>query len=211
MGKEALIAKIIDLEWNMFHEVSNIGGKASCQEDPVTFRIMRYSQAVSWAEDVLESYLTDLSEAQKNKRNLLTEKYARMMKSTSPLVYYNRIEHLLPALEPETLHLIDSIVKIVLEWEEELSAKYPNLVKRGRPIHSTEDSQFITSVETYLRGELATYSLKTLKLYYKNVLKQKSENINGSEITLNSMVKQYGYSSLTEANRRSPEESGDGP
>ena len=196
MRKEALIAKIIDLEWNMFHNVSNIGGKASCQENPETFKIMRYSQAVSWAEDALESYLTDLSEAQENKRNLLTEKYARMMKSTSPWEYYDRIEHRLPALEPETLQLIDNIVKIVLEWEEELSAKYPNIVERGRPIYSTEDSQFVTSIETYLRGELATYSLATLELYYKNVLRQKSENINGSEITLNSMVKQYGFNSL---------------
>jgi len=200
--KEALIAKIIDLEWNMFQKVSNIGGKASCQENPETFKIMRYSQAISWAEDALESYLTDLSEAQKNKRNLLTEKYARMMKSTSPWEYYDRIEHWLPTLEPETLQLIDNIVKIVLEWEKELAAKYPNLVERGRPIHSTDDSQFVTSIETYLRGELATYSLTTLELFYKNVLKQKSENINGSEITLNSMVKQYGFNSLKEANEK---------
>lgn len=202
MRKEALIAKIIDLEWNMFQKVSNIGGKASCQENPETFKIMRYSQAISWAEDALESYLTDLSEAQKNKRNLLTEKYARMMKSTSPWEYYDRIEHWLPTLEPETLQLIDNIVKIVLEWEKELAAKYPNLVERGRPIHSTDDSQFVTSIETYLRGELATYSLTTLELFYKNVLKQKSENINGSEITLNSMVKQYGFNSLKEANEK---------
>ncbi len=202
MRKEALIAKIIDLEWNMFQKVSNIGGKASCQENPETFKIMRYSQAISWAEDALGSYLTDLSEAQKNKRNLLTEKYARMMKSTSPWEYYDRIEHWLPTLEPETLQLIDNIVKIVLEWEKELAAKYPNLVERGRPIHSTDDSQFVTSIETYLRGELATYSLTTLELFYKNVLKQKSENINGSEITLNSMVKQYGFNSLKEANEK---------
>jgi len=199
--KEALIAKIIDLEWNMFHMLSNIGGKASCQEDPKTFKIMRYSQAVSWAEDALESYLTDLSEAQKNNRNLLMEKYARMMKSTSPWEYYDRLEKRLPVLEPETLQVIENIVQIVLEWEEELSVEYPSLVKRGRPIHSTEDSQFITSIETYLRGELATYSLTTLEMYYKNILWQKSENINGSEITLNSMVKQYGFNSLAEANK----------
>lgn len=202
MSKEALIAKIIELEWNMFHNVSNIGGTASCQKNPETFKIMRYSQAISWAEDALESYLTDLSEARKNKRNLLTEKYARMMKSTSPLEYYDRIEHGLPTLEPETLQLIDNIVKIVLEWEEELSTKYPHLVERGRPIYSTEDSQFVTSIETYLRGELATYSLRTLELYYENVLRQKSENINGSEMTLHAMTKQYGYNSLEEANEK---------
>jgi len=199
MSKEALIAQIIDLEWNMFHNVSSIGGKASCQDNPGTFKIMRHSQAVSWSEDTLESYLNDLSKAQENKRNLLTEKYARMMQYTSPLEYAE-IEHRLPSLDPEIYLLIDKIVNIVMEWEEELSVKFPNILKRGRPIYSTNDSIYVTSVETYLRGELMTYSQRTLELYYKNVLKQQSEHINGSEITLLYMVKQYGFNSLAEAN-----------
>ncbi|MFZ3130878.1 MAG: DUF4125 family protein [Desulfosporosinus sp.] len=201
MSKEALIAKIIDLEWNMFHNVSSIGGKASCQENPETFKIMRHSQAVSWSEDTLESYLNDLSKAQENKRNLLTEKYARMMQYTSPLEYAD-IEHRLPSLDPEIFLLIDKIVNIVMGWEEELSVKFPYILKRGRPIYSTNDSMFVTSVETYLRGELMTYSQRTLELYYQNVLKQQSEHINGSEITLLYMVKQYGFNSLAEANEK---------
>ncbi|KUO78936.1 MAG: hypothetical protein APF81_26000 [Desulfosporosinus sp. BRH_c37] len=201
MSKEALIAKIIDLEWNMFHNVSNIGGKASCQENPETFKIMRHSQAVSWSEDTLESYLNDLSTAQENKRNLLTEKYARMMKYTSPLEYAN-IEHKLPSLDSEIPLLIDKIVKIVMGWEEELSVKFPNILKKGRPIYSTQDSMYVTSVETYLRGELMTYSQKTLELYYNNILMQQTENINGSEITLFYMIKQYGFNSLEEANEK---------
>lgn len=201
MSKEALIAKIIDLEWNMFHNVSSIGGKASCQDNPETFKIMRHSQAVSWSEDTLESYLNDLSKAQEDKRNLLTEKYARMMQYTSPFEYAD-IEHRLPPLDPEIFLLIDKIVKIVMGWEEELSVKFPNILKRGRPIYSTNDSIFVTSVETYLRGELMTYSQRTLELYYQNVLKQQSEHINGSEITLLYMVKQYGFNSLEEANEK---------
>lgn len=201
MSKEALIAKIIDLEWNMFHNVSNIGGKASCQDNPETFKIMRHSQAVSWSEETLESYLNDLSKAQETKRNLLTEKYARMMQHTSPSEYA-KIEHRLPSLDPEIIPLIDKIVKIVMEWEEELSVKFPNILKRGRPIYSTNDSMFVTSVETYLRGELMTYSQRTLELYYQNVLKQQSERINGSEITLLYMVKQYGFNTLAEANEK---------
>jgi len=153
MSKEALIAKIIDLEWNMFHNVSNIGGKASCQENPETFKIMRHSQAVSWSEDTLESYLNDLSTAQENKRNLLTEKYARMMKYTSPLEYAN-IEHKLPSLDSEIPLLIDKIVKIVMGWEEELSVKFPNILKKGRPIYSTQDSMYVTSVETLILKRL---------------------------------------------------------
>lgn len=200
--KAQLIEKILEIEWNMFQHVQNIGGTASCQQNRRTFKIMRASQAVSWSEAALESYLNDLAGALENNRNLLTEKYARMMESTSPLEYYDRIEQSLPPLEAETLQLIENIVEIVLTWEEELAVKFPNLIDMGRPIHSIEDSMYVTSVETYLRGELATYSPGTLKLYYENILKQRSENKNGSAITLNFMVKHYGFSSLTEANEQ---------
>jgi hypothetical protein len=98
--------------------------------------------------------------------------------------------------------MIDKSVKIVLSWEEELAEKYPYLLARGRPIHSSDDTPSVTSIETYLRGELATYSPRTLELYYENVLKQKSENINGSEVTLANTMKRYGFNSLTEANEK---------
>ena len=197
--EEGLITKIIEIEWRMFQNVPNIGGTAACQEDRATFEVNRFSQAVSWSEAALESYLGDLTEAEKNDRNLLTEKYARMMKSTSPLEYA-RIEHLLPFLNPEILAMIDKIVSIVLEWEEVLSEKYPYIFSKGRPLHSSDDAQFVTSIETYLRGELATCSLGTLELYYENILEQKSGNINGAEVTLGHMMKRYGFDSLAEAN-----------
>ena len=199
--KEDLIAKIVKVEWKMFAEVPNIGGKAACQEDYNTFEINRSSQAMSWSEATLNSYLSDLIEAEKNGRNLLAEKYARMMQSTSPSEYA-AIKHLLPPLDTEINALIDKIVEIVLEWEEILLNKYPYILKRGRPLRSEDDTPDATSVETYLRGELATYSLGTLRLYYENVLWQKSENINGAELTLHHTVKCYGFRSLEEANEK---------
>lgn len=200
-SKENLISTIIELEWSMFQNVRNVGGKASCQEDLQTFRIARSANFASWSEATLESYLDDLKGAEKNKRNLLTEKYARMMKSTAPMEY-SRIEHLLPPLDNETLLLIDKIVEIELEWEEELLKKFPYVIKRGRPLRSSEDTQFVTSFETYLRGELATYSKRTLKLYYEHRLLQKNKNINGNMLAYEIMAKQHGYRSLEEANEK---------
>jgi hypothetical protein len=98
-SKENLIASIVQAEWEMFQVVPNVGGPAGCQQDPKTFEIMRSSQAVSWSETALESYLDDLVTAQRSGRNLLTEKYARMMESTAP-AEYAAIEHLLPPLTP---------------------------------------------------------------------------------------------------------------
>jgi hypothetical protein len=201
MTKEEIISKIIAIEWKMFQDVPNIGGTAPCQEERQTFEIMRMSQAASWSEAALESYLDDLTEAQGQGRNLMTEKYARMMKSTSP-AEYARIEHLLPPISYEALSFIEKIAAIVLDWEEELFRKYPLVLRQGRPIHSSSDTLFVTSLETYLKGELATYSLKTLKLYHEYLVNEQSEDINGSEITLAQTIKQYGFHSLEEANEK---------
>jgi hypothetical protein len=199
--KQEILSKIVEIEWKMFQDVPNIGGKATCQEDYRTFKINRYSQAISWSIDTLHSYLTDLINAEKTQRNLLSEKYGRMMESTSP-EEYSKIAHLLPPLDPEVQPLISDIVSTVLTWEEELQDKYLYVVRRGRPLHSSEDTSGVTSLETYLRGELATYSLRTLRLYLANIAVQKADNINGSEVTLEYMMKQYGFRSLAAANEQ---------
>jgi hypothetical protein len=199
--REDIIDRIIELEWKMFQDVPNIGGRADCQDDLKTFRIMRASQSASWSEATLKSYLEDLNAAERSGRNLLTEKYARMMRFISPSEYA-RIEHLLPPIDPKAFGLIEQIVKIVLEWEQELLEKYPYIIEKGRPIFSTEDSVAGTSIETYLRGELTTYSLRTLEEYLDHIKKEQSEGINGSAIILLYMIKQYGFASLEEANER---------
>ena len=199
--REQLTAGIVDRELAMFQAVPNAGGKAPCQEDIRTFRIMRSSQMASWSEAALESYLQDLKEAEDAGRNLLTEKYARMMQSTWP-EEYARIEPLLPKVDPRGLELAGEIVDIVLSWERELLERYPYIVRRGRPISSAEDSPGVTSLETYLRGELATYSVKTLELCLARVKDQRAEGVNGSAVILAQTMRQYGFASLEEANER---------
>lgn len=157
--KDNIIHQIIEIEWNMFSEVSNIGGRASCQEDPETFKIMRSSQFAAWSTDVLTSYLEDLISAKKEGRNLMTEKYARMMEHTSPLEWAN-LAHLLPTVDKKNLNLINAIVKYILEWEHEVSKNFPYIRAKGRPTFSSSDNPGVTSLESYLRGELATYSLR---------------------------------------------------
>lgn len=201
-NKEAMITKMVEAEWKMFSTVSNIGGgKASCQEDYVTFEINRFSQFKSWSETTLQSYFGDLKKAEAEGRNLCTEKYARMMQSTLP-EEYAAIKDSLPPLDPEAPVLIYMITDVVLEWEDELKEKYPAISRRMRPLRSTNDSPSVISVETYLRGELATYSVETLKLYCEHVLKQKSARENGAEIVLNEMMKRYGFRTLEEANEQ---------
>ncbi len=197
--KDELIAGIVDKEWEMFQNVNNIGGRASCQDDHATFSLHRLSQAESWSVETLESYLNDLEAAEGEGRNLLSEKYARMMASTSP-VEYQRIAHLLPPLDDGIQSLVEQIIQITLEWEEQLAEDYPHVVQRGRPIYSAQDTPYVTSFETYLKGELLTYSQKTLEQYHSHILRQKSEEISGSEMILEGVARRYGYASLQQAN-----------
>lgn len=199
--RERLTDSIVEKELAMFQAVPSAGGKAPCQEDVRTFRIMRTSQMAGWSEAALESYLRDLGEAEDGGRNLLTEKYARMMQSTWP-EEYARIEGRLPPLDPRAPQLIEEMVGAMLGWERELLEKYPAIVRRGRPISSAEDSPGVTSLETYLRGELATYSVRTLELCLAHVRQEQAEGINGSAVILEQTMKQYGFASLEEADRR---------
>ena len=75
--RDELMSEIIKLEWDMFSHVSNVGGPASCQMRPDTFKIMRKSQAATWSDELLASYLEDLKTATREGRNIMTEKYAR--------------------------------------------------------------------------------------------------------------------------------------
>ena len=200
MGKkEELIEDILQREWKMFQAVKNVGARATCQDDYSTFSIMRSSQATSWSEETLASYKQDLIEAEIAGRNLLSEKYGHMMESTSP-AEYAKIASLLPTIDSEALTLIEQIVPIVMEWEVELGKKYSYIIARGRPLFRKEDSPGVTSLETYLTGELKSYSTRTLKRYLAHVQKMRQDNINGSEIIMLASMKQYGFNSLEEAN-----------
>lgn len=135
MNKDELIDAIVQIEWPMFAGVNNEGGKAACQMDLATFRIMRISQYSAWGEELLESCLADLRAAQNQGRNLMTEKYARMMKTTFP-DEYPAIEKSLPPLDPAAARQIEDIVACHVQWKTALDQKYPHLGDRSRPVRT---------------------------------------------------------------------------
>ena len=196
--KEDLIREIVDTEWKMFSTVENQGGKASCQSRPRTFEIMRSSQFLSWEEEILCSYLQDLKEAEQAGRNLCTEKYAYMMEKTDP-DGYEKIRVLLPEVSEEKTQVIEKIVSENISWEEAADRKYPRLRANGRPLRTSQDSVRGVSVETYLRCELKTYSLKTLRLLCEFVFAEKEEGHNLAEQILDNTMKAYGFASAEEA------------
>jgi hypothetical protein len=195
--------KIIAIEWEMFQRVHNEGGRADCQDRPDTFTIMRRAQFSAWPEELAESYLDDLREALRTGRNLPMEKYARMMASTAP-EEYRRFSASLPQISEHCRKMIDECVAQEISWMEEYCRKYPCLSAENRVLYSREDTPYDTSFETYERGELATYSERTLELYRKFLLELREQGGNLALLTMTSMVRQYGYSSLEDAEKRLP-------
>ncbi len=162
--KERFIEAVVDIEWIQFQQVHNEGGRASCQDDRETFEIMRKSQFLAWTEEVLESYLQDLRDAWKEGWNLLTEKYARMMESTAP-EEYERFREILPKRSGKRIRMQEELISQEIWWAEDFSRRFPNLGGTGRKIYTSEDTPWDTSQETYLRGEISTYSDRTIALY----------------------------------------------
>lgn len=196
--RESLTEKIVELEWKMFSTVINSGCPACCQRDKTTFDIMRHSQIGVWTYELQEQYLSDLMLAWRDGRNIMSEKYARMMEFTFP-DEYKEIACRLPAIDNEIKSLIEDIVAINVEWNLEFSAQYPELSKRSRCIRTNDDSANSTSFETYLRAELQTYSLQSIRILHAHTVSPKKNMTNGLAATLLNMVTRYGYPSLAQA------------
>lgn len=195
---DSLVGDIADLEWELFQRVNNKGGTAFCQTQYETFRIMRTSQLNTWCVEVLKSYENDLLTAMAQGRNLLSEKYARMMESTSP-EEYEQLKGQLQAIPEEMQTEIEELVEINLNWERQAYFAYPAIRSSGRPRESKMDSHFTTSVETYLRGELQTYSPKTIRLLLDDTRLARDTGRNMVLENLDNIVKAYGYESLDTA------------
>ena len=62
--KNELINQIIEMEWELFQQTQNVGGRAWCQDDKVQFDANRKAQFDIWDEKTLQLYLQDLQEAE---------------------------------------------------------------------------------------------------------------------------------------------------
>ena len=193
-----IIEQIVEMEWEMFQNVRNTGGRAGCQDDFETFDVMRKSQFLIWDLPLLESYWQDLQEGKAQGRNLVMEKYAYMMESTAPKEY-EAIATGLPKISEEKQAMVEQIVAIQVGWREEFAEKYPHLSGQARIIHTSEDTLYDISFETYLRGELKTYSMQTLVLYGRRIVAFVQEQKNMTEEIMRYTTAFYGYKTLEDA------------
>lgn len=186
--KEELIEKILEKEWNYFSKLNNIGGRASCQDNKEDFIIMRKAQWLTFNIETLNSYWEDLN----SDKNPLFEKYARMMKDNMP-TEYEKIKGNLGKISLEKKALVNKIMLIYMEWEEEFFSLFPIYSSMGRPLYTFQDDLEDTSIETYLRGELYSYSERTLELYYEYVNDMYMANINLAIKNMDAIAQMQGF------------------
>jgi hypothetical protein len=199
--KEELVEEIATLEFEAFDKVKNEGGRASCQNDWATFSIMRKSQYLTWSKTMLIQYLYDFHREYGRGHNLIEEKYGRMMESTAP-EKYEEIKSYFPELSQDKKDIIEQIVLFQVGWMERFSEEYPELAGNARRIHTYEDNSEDTSYETYLRGELGTYSDKMLELYGRYVVDYARSGKNLTRDIMELSVKMYGYEDVEDAERK---------
>ncbi len=195
------VEQIVRLEWEMFDKVKNEGGRADCQDDWNTFSIMRKSQYMAWSSELLGSYLQDLELARAKGWNMIMEKYARMMESTCP-ERYQELKADMPVITEDRIAIQENIIAIQVAWMEEFAAKYPKMAGNSRSIRTATDTPYNTSYETYLRGELSTYSEKTFVLYGRFVAGLMKVNKNLAYEIMNNTAKLYGYENVEDAESR---------
>ena len=175
-----LTEQVLELELAMFLSVPTTH-RYRCQEDPEGFKLHRRAQFAAWSPATLECYLADLRQAKAEGSNLLALKYARM-------------ENLVPCgnFSP----LIDVIAELAVQGQKKFIADYPGLMRGARPLGKAADVPGLTSFETYLRGELESYSETTLERLYQDMLDLQKAGTNLSEIIYRFLAEQWGFDSL---------------
>ena len=87
-----------------------------------------------------------------------------------------------------------------------LFQKYGQMMKYNSPqeyekvkdILESPSENKITSIETYLRGELLSYSEKTLNLYLKYIIEMKEKNINLAIKNMDNLASMQGFKNSDE-------------
>jgi len=124
-----------------------------------------------------------------------------MMESTAP-EKFGELCASLPVISEEKKEIMEGIIAIQVTWMEAFAQKYPKVAGNARSIHTSEDTAYNTSYETYLRGEMGTYSDKMLLLYGAFIAGLAKEDKNLAYLTMENTVHMYGYADIETAEEK---------
>lgn len=198
MEHKELVAAVLDKEWQMTLELEGV--KENEQQEKLMFETVRGANFDAWSDDMLEAYIADLTEAELNGRNIIREKFVRMIKNSAP-EEYERQKQLLTELGEEKQNLIDRIWQKIHIETADFERAYPALSLGGRPLTAEEEND-IPSVETYQRCELASCSMRTLELFEQYLASLEAQNESLVRLIQEKTLKAAGFESLDDAEKQ---------
>ncbi len=179
-AKADIIDRILDIELGMILNLPS-SWKNFYKEHPERFKFSRSAQFIPWSLETLESYLQDLENALHEGVNLIS---VRMDHVHNP---------------KNTNAIVNVIVAHQCLWQREVIRKYPTMMNGKRMAVTSGGSPFLASFEAYLKGELESYSDRTLRLLHRDILDKHAQGINMAEETYRHLIQELGFDSLTEA------------
>ena len=198
----SVIDEIIQKEWAMNCAImSGAGGASPTELQSAQFKIQRESQFKTWPEEILYSYLNDLSVAEAEGRNLHMEKSIWMI-SLLDEDRFNMLVSMMPKevapeeLNPSRRGRIRNSASIHAEWAQEFAQKYPAIASKGRAASIEESTSNEPSVEAYIFGELCSYSDFTEQMFSQFVYDSMREGRNLYMEIQENMAKALGYETL---------------
>ena len=161
--KLGLCSELVALEWNQFDQVKNLGSRANCQDNLLSFLIMRLAQYLPLPIDLIESLIHEHTKGIDEGRNLVEEKYARMMRETDPKLFNALWRDRLETASPVKTALLESVIILLQEMQEELE-KLKSTNEHARP-KLTQGNNI--SALAYMKSELESYSYASLRQIHK--------------------------------------------
>jgi hypothetical protein len=156
-GRTSLM-RLVTLEWEQFDLVINAGGRASCQDDPRPFFAYRSAQYLAFPHQMIPRILGEFEQAEREGRNLVEEKYARMMAVTDPAGYQRDWAARLGKPSPVKAQALDDVRRLLSPALDEAARELPESHRHARP--DASEGGRVSSLD-YFMAEVATYSLGT--------------------------------------------------
>lgn len=161
LGKAARadLQQLVGLEWEHFDAVLGMNGRAGCQDDLRSFFSYRCAQYLAFPHRLIPLVLGEYEDAERMGRNLVEEKYARMMAVTDPDGYRRGWAQRLAAPSPVRAAALRQIRALLSPALEEAARELPQSHRHARPDESAPGR---VSALDYFEAEVAGYSLGTL-------------------------------------------------
>ena len=167
--------ELVQLEWIHFDTVQGMSGRAACQDDAVGFFVHRVAQYLSFPRESIMAVRDDVVAADAAGRNVIREKYARMMEATDPVAFARDWSGRLEAPSPVKRCVLDEIEDTLRSMLDIAQSELPATAQHVRG--SITQPKLISSIGYYL-CEIQSYSLSTLRCLRDGLRRQLSDHVN---------------------------------